>query len=185
MPARVYRQRRRYRRLVVAQRADTFELGSLGLTSGEAAGADLGITIDPLTFGGQSYSPGGGTTARFDVSHTTTGYALRLRFDVRLEGPCMRCLNDAGAVVEVDAREVDQPGDAPELRSPYVTGDEVDVNAWARDALALALPTQIFCRADCRGLCAVCGADLNADPDHAHEPEPDSRWEKLNELKFD
>jgi uncharacterized protein len=97
----------------------------------------------------------------------------------------MRCLQEAGTTVDVDAREVDQPADADELRSPYVKGDEVDVRAWARDALALALPTQIFCRQDCLGLCAVCGTDLNAEPDHAHEPEPDPRWAKLDELKLE
>jgi len=53
------------------------------------------------------------------------------------------------------------------------------------DALALTLPTQILCSADCRGLCARCGADLNRDPDHAHEPEVDPRWAQLSELKFD
>ncbi len=57
--------------------------------------------------------------------------------------------------------------------------------AWARDALALALPTQIVCSADCLGLCPVCGENLNtADPEHAHEPEPDPRWAALRELRW-
>jgi uncharacterized protein len=98
----------------------------------------------------------------------------------------MRCLQPAAPRFEVDAREVDRPGEGEELDSPYVSADQVlDVRAWARDALALELPAQIVCREDCAGLCAQCGADLNADPDHAHEPEPDPRWAKLRELKFD
>lgn len=145
---------------------------------------ELDVPVDELSFGGQTYSAGGGAGARLDVSKTTSGYALRLRFEVRLSGPCMRCLEDAGAGVAVDAREVDQPGDAEELRSPYVEGAVVDLRGWARDALALALPTQIFCRDECLGLCVLCGADLNTDPDHAHEPAPDPRWAKLSELKL-
>ena len=144
----------------------------------------LEVPVDELSFGGQTYSAGGGADARLDVSRTMAGYALRLRFEARLSGPCMRCLEDAGAGVVVDAREIEQPGDAEELRSPYVDGAEVDLRAWARDALALALPTQIFCRDECRGLCAVCGADLNSDPGHAHVREPDPRWAKLSELKL-
>ena len=144
----------------------------------------LEVPVDALGFGGQTYSAGGGADARLDVSMTMSGYALRLRFEVRLSGPCMRCLEDAGTGVVVDAREIAQPGDAEELRSPYVEGAEVDLRGWARDALALALPTQIFCRDECRGLCAVCGADLNRDPGHAHEREPDPRWAKLSELKL-
>jgi uncharacterized protein len=30
----------------------------------------------------------------------------------------------------------------------------------------------------------LCGADLNGDPGHAHEREPDPRWAKLSELKL-
>ena len=124
--------------------------------------------------------------AVLDVAHTTSGYSLRLRFEAGLEGPCMRCLEPAEHGVEVDAREVDQPGNVEELRSPYLDGDELDVAAWARDALALALPTQIVCSAECRGLCPVCGENLNtADPEHAHEPEPDPRWAALRELRSD
>ena len=168
----------------VIQRADSFDVGGLGLASGEARQLLLDVPVDELSFGGQTYSAGGGTDARLDISRTTSGYAMRLRFEVRLGGPCMRCLEDAGARVGVDAREVDQPADDEELRSPYVDGGVVDLRGWARDALALALPTQIFCRDECLGLCAICGANLNDEPGHAHEREPDPRWAKLSELKL-
>ena len=168
----------------MAQRADSFDVGGLGLSSGEARRLVLHVPVDQLSFGEQTYSAGGGAEARLDVSRTTSGYALRLRFHARLGGPCMRCLEDAGAGVAVDAREVDQPGDAEELRSPYVDDGVVDLRGWARDALALALPAQIFCRDDCRGLCVVCGVNLNDEPEHAHEREPDPRWAKLSELKL-
>jgi uncharacterized protein len=60
------------------------------------------------------------------------------------------------------------------------------VAAWARDSLALILPRAILCRADCAGLCPICGVDLNnAGPEHQHESEPDPRWAKLSEIKFD
>ena len=168
----------------MAQRADSFDVGGLALSSGEARQLELQVPVEELRFGGQTYSAGGGADARLDVSRTTSGYALRLRFEARLSGPCMRCLEDAGAGVVVDVREVDQPGDAEELRSPYLDGAVVDLRGWARDALALALPTQIFCRQECLGLCAVCGANLNAEGEHAHEREPDPRWAKLSGLKL-
>jgi uncharacterized protein len=68
-----------------------------------------------------------------------------------------------------------------------VTEGELDVAAWAHDALVLALPAQLLCRPDCRGLCPVCGAPLNdADPaDHRHAAAGDPRWAKLSELRFD
>jgi uncharacterized protein len=98
----------------------------------------------------------------------------------------MRCLEPATPAISVDAREVDQPGDVEELSSPYVDAEVLDVHGWARDALALALPAQLLCRADCAGLCPECGVDLNeAGPEHAHERPPDPRWAKLLELKLD
>ncbi len=121
----------------------------------------------------------------FDVTRTRTGYSLRLRFATHLEGPCMRCLEGARTEIEIDAREIDQPGGGEELSSPYFDEGHLDMRAWARDALALALPTQIVCSADCAGLCAVCGENLNRSPDHAHEREPDPRWAALRELKLD
>jgi uncharacterized protein len=99
----------------------------------------------------------------------------------------MRCLQPAAPTFAVDAREVSQPGDeGEELTTPYVVGNVLDLEAWVRDALALSLPQQLLCREDCAGLCPVCGVDLNtAEPGHGHEREPDPRWAKLSELKFE
>lgn len=172
----------------MASRTSIFDLGTLALHSGEGRSLDLEVPIDPFDLAGQSYAAHGGSVpVMLDVSHMTTGYALRLRYSVRLDGPCMRCLEDAGrAPTEVDAREIDQPGGGEDLTSPYLDGTSLDVAAWARDALVLALPAAIVCGEDCRGLCAVCGENLNeAGPDHAHEAAPDPRWGKLNELKFE
>jgi uncharacterized protein len=171
----------------VASRTDIFDLGRLQLSSGSARSVDLRVKLETFEFGGQDYEVAGELTeVRLDASRTVSGYSLRLRFDAEVDGPCMRCLEVAAPTVGVDAREVDQPGGGEELRSPYLTGDELDVHAWARDALALALPTQIVCADDCRGLCPVCGENLNqAAPDHAHEAEPNPRWAKLSELRFE
>lgn len=169
-------------------RTDSFDLGGLRLSSGEGRRLELGVEIEPFDLGGGHY-PVGPTPipARLDISRTTgDGYALRLRFTAALEGPCMRCLEPASPTFEVDAREVSQPGVGDELDSPYVEAGVLDLHAWARDALALALPSAVLCRPDCAGLCPVCGVDLNAaGPEHSHEREPDSRWAKLSELHFD
>jgi uncharacterized protein len=171
----------------MGQRTDVFDLGRLGLSSGEGRRLELAVPVEPLAFAGQRYElRGGGVAVVLDASHTTTGWALRLRYEAALRGPCMRCLEPAAHGVPVDAREVDQPGGGDDLRSPYLDGGELDLRGWARDALVLALPVQILCRADCRGLCAVCGENLNeAAPDHRHERAPDPRWARLRELKLE
>jgi uncharacterized protein len=169
-------------------RTDIFDLGGLRLTSGEGRRLELHVGIDPFELGGERYVVEPSVVAvELDISRTTgAGYALRLRFEATVAGPCMRCLADATPTFEVLAREVSQPGEGEELESPYVHDGVVDLGAWARDALALAVPTQVLCRPDCAGLCPICGTDLNeAGPDHDHEREPDPRWAKLSELHFD
>lgn len=165
------------------------DLARLSLAHGEGARLDLDVRLDPLELGGQTYAlAGDGVGARLDVSRPSNGYAFRLRFPVRVDGPCMRCLEDANVETEVDAREVDQSHtDDEELLSPYVEDDELDLGRWAHDAAVLAVPTRILCRPDCAGLCPVCGISLNdADPeDHKHDTGTDPRWAKLNELKPD
>jgi uncharacterized protein len=172
----------------VAQKADTIDVDSLNLRSGGGARFEAQVRTQPLRAGGQEYSVGEGQVeARVDVSRTTSGFAFRLRFDAPLTGPCMRCLTDAEPVVSVDAREVEQPGEAEEFHSPYFSDGQLELRPWVRDALVLALPTRLLCRDDCRGLCSVCGANLNeADPaDHQHESGGDPRWAKLRELRLE
>ena len=170
----------------MASTTEIFDLGRLGLSSGEGRHLDLTVAFPALSLAGQEYrADPGRVPVRLDVSRMTHGWSLRLRGDVRLSGPCMRCLEPADRTMHLDTREIDQPGDDPDLRSPYLSGDELDVRSWARDALALELPAQIVCSDECRGICAQCGQNLNEDPDHAHEQAPDPRWAKLGELKLD
>lgn len=167
---------------------DHFDLGGLRLTSGEGRRLDLSVRMEPFTLGDDSYLVDPAVVpVRLDVSRTTgQGYALRVRFQAGLQGACMRCLEPADAHFEIDAREISQPGAGEELDSPYVEAGILDLGAWAHDALALALPRAILCRKDCAGLCAVCGENLNtAGAEHHHEAEPDPRWAKLSEIKFD
>jgi uncharacterized protein len=172
----------------MALRSDSFDLGGLRLSSGEGRRLDLHVAIDPFILAGETYPVEPALVpARLDVSRTTGGgFALRLRFEAMLLGPCMRCLEPAAPVFAVDAREVSQPGEGEELSSPYVEAAVVDLRAWARDALALSLPTALLCEAECAGLCAVCGENLNrAEPGHHHQRGLDPRWAKLSELRFE
>ena len=169
------------------QRVDLFDLETLQLRPGEGQRVDAEVRVDPLQLGGERYPlAGGAVPGRLDVSRTVSGYALRLRFDALLEGPCVRCVGPASPTISVDAREIEQPGEDDDLHSPYLDQGVLDLAAWARDALVLATPAQIVCNPDCRGLCPECGVNLNeVDPEqHRHETAGDPRWAKLRDLKL-
>lgn len=171
----------------MARSTTIIDLARLSLSHGEGRRLELPAYLEPLELAGQTYAvTPESVAARLDVSRPSGGWAFRLRFPLRIEGPCMRCLEDAGLETEVDAREVAQENtDDEDLRSPYVENEELDLGRWAHDAAVLTIPTQFFCRPDCAGLCPVCGESLNgADAaDHEHESAPDPRWAKLRDLK--
>jgi uncharacterized metal-binding protein YceD (DUF177 family) len=80
--------------------------------------------------------------------------------------PCSRCLEPATTelVIEEDFELPIRPG-----------AETVDV---LPDVLRLVLSAHdanVLCRPDCRGLCPICGADLNREPDHVCAPEGEER----------
>jgi uncharacterized protein len=160
-------------------------LRTLKLRSGEQSVSEREIQLEPLELAGQRYLPVPETAqAELSITRASTGTVFELRFDNRLHGPCFRCLADAVLELPISAREYEATNpDSDELRTPYLEDDRLDLSAWARDAIALALPLQILCRADCAGLCPVCGKDLNPEP-HTHDEQvTDTRWAPLAELR--
>jgi uncharacterized protein len=167
-------------------RVTTFNLRTLKLRSGEQFRDTREIQLEPLELGGQRYVPVPETVpAELTITRASTGTVFELGFHVRLHGPCFRCLDDAVLDLPISAREYQAtaPEGDDELKTPYLEDDRLDLSAWARDALALELPDKILCRADCAGLCPVCGKDLNAEPHQHEEDESDPRWSALAELK--
>lgn len=164
----------------------TFNIRTAKLRSGDQFRDVREVELEPLELGGQRYVPVPETPeASFTLTRTSSGLVLELALDVRLLGPCFRCLADAGLTLHVTSREYQatSPGESDELTTPYLDDDRLDLSAWARDAIALSLPDKILCKEDCAGLCPVCGRDLNVEP-HAHEEEAgDPRWAALAELK--
>jgi len=165
--------------------ATTLNLRTIKLRSGEQFRDEREIQLEPLELGGQRYLPvPQEVPAELTITRASTGTVFELAFSVRLHGPCYRCLEDAVLELPISAREYQATNpESDEMRTPYLDNDRLDLSAWARDALALELPDKILCKPDCAGLCPVCGKDLNLEPHDHGEPEPDSRWSALAELK--
>ncbi len=169
-------------------RTDVFDLGRLRLTTGEGRRLDLEVDLQPLSFSGQRYEVvPTRVPVRLDLSRMTGGgWSMRLRFEAAVHGPCMRCLADAEPLTQVDAREVDQPGGGEELDKPLPQGRGARRGPVGQRRLRARAARPGRLPPDCKGLCPVCGENLNeAAPDHHHEAAPDPRWAALRELKFD
>jgi uncharacterized protein len=164
----------------------SLNLRQIKLRPGEEYRDEIELELEPFELGGERYLPvPDKVPAELAITKATTGMVLELGFTARLHGPCYRCLGDAVLEVPISAREyqANNPDGEEELRTPYVGDDSIDLTAWSRDAVALALPDKILCRLDCAGLCPMCGKNLNEDPHEHDEQQSDSRWSALDVLR--
>ena len=73
------------------------------------------------------------------------------------------------------------PGEAEE---DVYSGKEIDLDPILREQLLLALPGYPVCKDDCKGLCPVCGANLNDRECGCDRHVPDPRWAGLKNVKL-
>jgi uncharacterized protein len=150
-----------------------FDLRSLRFHDASEVWRTLPVEVAPFLYGGLDYHvPDDVVEAELTVARVGDNLTLTLDLHTDVLGPCQRCLVDAEIAVDAHGIEYVRHGESEtdeDDDEAYVESNQLDVERWTRDLIADALPQKLLCREDCRGLCAVCGADLNADPGHHHE----------------
>lgn len=103
---------------------------------------------------------------------------------VQLKGECVRCLEPIEDALSVDLQElyVYPESEATQDEASKIVDETIDLEPLIRTQVVLDLPFAPVCEPDCRGLCSICGANLNNDPTHAHEAVIDARWAALQGL---
>ena len=87
---------------------------------------------------------------------------LRLEFEFFIKTECDLCCKETVFRSEVKLTELVKYGDKDADDDSYTyTGDEIELDRIVNEAILFALPAQILCRNDCKGLCSACGADRN------------------------
>lgn len=100
-----------------------------------------------------------------------------------IELPCRRCLEPVRIDVDEEAQMLfaeaeDEEADDPDIFKIPPGAATLDIRPAVREQWLLVVPGFALCREDCKGLCANCGADLNAGA-CACPPATDSRWDAL------
>jgi len=93
---------------------------------------------------------------------------------------CVRCLTEWDAVIEAEGSQ--HFGKTPDEDGYAIEEGRIDMTGPATDEMALAMPSAPVCREDCKGLCPICGTDLNSDPCDGHGEESDSPFAVLKDL---
>jgi uncharacterized protein len=109
------------------------------------------------------------------ISRTREGLLLQVDAAAELQTTCVRCLNSFYLPVKTGFEELYQfPSRSREETDLLLPGDGyIDLTDLYREYLILAIPIKRLCKADCKGLCVVCGADLN-ETTCEHQQEQDS-----------
>jgi len=65
----------------------------------------------------------------------------------------------------------------------YYQGEGLLLEDVLREQVLLATPVRALCREDCKGLCPLCGRNLNVEQCHCEQHVSDPRWDALNEIR--
>ncbi len=118
--------------------------------------------------------------------------------EVDLLIPCDRCLDDVKVAfpIRIDTiilpdqdpgsdQEDREEGEAEEVRideCSCLDGWVLDVDKLVSDEIVIALPTKVLCKEDCRGLCSVCGKNLNHGSCDCEQEVGDPRMAAIRDL---
>lgn len=110
---------------------------------------------------------------------------------------CSRCLEDCRMEISADITlcikrlnkgeqpPVDVVDDERDTEGfIYASHDEndIDISGYLHDALVLGLPLKPLCSEECRGLCQICGHNLNKGDCGCSATKTDERWHALDGL---
>ena len=97
------------------------------------------------------------------MSNTGDVLLLQAVLQTTVKRMCGRCLKEFSADTRAEVIEKFYPVGTEQIEDDAFVydSDVIDITEPLRESLLLAEPIQALCKEDCRGLCPVCGADLN------------------------
>lgn len=114
------------------------------------------------------------------VTGTVDGVQADFTATANADLTCVRCLTSWIEGLEVTGSQHFSP--TPDEDGYAISGGEIDLAGPATDEMALGIPLVPMCRPGCRGLCPICGTDLNTDPCDGHGDDSDSPFAALKDL---
>jgi uncharacterized protein len=107
---------------------------------------------------------------------------------------CSRCLKEIVHPIKIDFETGYSPSEElprdeeiqlrrEDLDVAFYRNEEIALPELIRGQILLVRPMSPLCKTDCRGLCQVCGQDLNVSDCGCTQEVPDPRFAVLNRLK--
>ncbi len=108
----------------------------------------------------------------FQMTRTSEGVYLSGKLHSHIHAACVRCLDEVQVPITIQLDELYYypPHTAPVGANVLGENGFIDLAPLVRELSLLELPTQPFCKTDCKGLCVECGQNLN-EADCGHRPD--------------
>jgi uncharacterized protein len=118
------------------------------------------------------------------ATHTPQGILLQVDFKAQISLECVRCLTNFQQYLDINFTELYA------FSQRYVTDSGllmpetgvIDLNPILREYILLEIPISPLCRPDCKGLCPICGNNLNESTCTHDEDVVDPRLASLKKL---
>lgn len=130
----------------------------------------------------------------FSIEKNSEGFIIKGNVSLTIKLICSRCLKEFEQPIlgEIEAYYIDEKLQYLYTKSEklesldniiFFNESKVDITDRIIESILMEIPDKPLCKEDCKGLCPVCGIDLNENPNHSHEEEYiDPRMEKLLNL---
>lgn len=125
-----------------------------------------------------------GFTGTANIGRTPQGLLVQADFEATTQLECVRCLNDYQHQLHWTMTELYAFNQKSVTESELILPEDahIDLETLVREYCLLEVPISPVCKPDCKGLCTVCGNDLN-EKDCGHRPEVgESPFSTLKEL---
>ena len=137
-------------------------------------------TEKEIVFEGKSSFADNGCTVDCKVSGKAESYSGSIKIyghaDAVVSTMCARCLKPLEIPVSVDFDET-VGHDGIELNGTILNIDNI-----VKNNIVVELPIRFLCREDCKGICSICGADLNITDCNCGYEQFDERFAVLKKL---
>lgn len=111
-----------------------------------------------------------------------------LKTAVRLNFSCNRCLCDVPVDFNIDFEDDIRINDSgkgitqDDEETNYIDEFELDTDRLIEEELLLMMPSKVLCKDDCKGLCPVCGINLNKESCNCDTVVLDPRMAKIRDI---
>ncbi len=110
---------------------------------------------------GDGVRPFGRVQVKGTVRNRYQGIAIEATISAHAVAPCARCLGDVAFDVNVPLECFIGPDGVGDDLVNIEGGHVIDLSTAVEEALFDEYPSKLLCSPECKGLCPVCGQDLN------------------------